>query len=389
MLPPNKSFSPSPVTLVGLDHLRALAISLVFIFHYRLYMHPDWVVEVGRFGWTGVDLFFVLSGYLISSQLFAKIVEGKSINVREFYFKRFLRIIPAYLVLVCLYFLLPAFREFNGLAPLWKYLTFTLNLGLDRRFYATFTHAWSLCIEEQFYLVLPLIIAGSLHFKLGKKAFYLLPILFALGFVVRYFSFQNILAPLVNTDEFTTAWLKWMYYPTQTRLDGLLVGVTVSALFSFFPKIKGWFAARGNGTLVVGVSVLVGAYFLNLERYTLIAAVVGFPLVAIGYGVVVAAAVSPSCFLYSSRSRITYFIATLSYSFYLTHKGIIDVTQNYFTKLGVDGNGNLMLFICLANCLLGAMLLHYCVEKPFLVLRDKILLKRKQQKQRMLDLLPA
>lgn len=54
--------------LWGLDHLRALAIILVFFFHYgRLFPHPEWTTTLGKFGWTGVDLFFVLSGYLISS----------------------------------------------------------------------------------------------------------------------------------------------------------------------------------------------------------------------------------------------------------------------------------------------------------------------------------
>lgn len=386
MLQPNKAAPATLHTLLGLDHLRALAITLVFIFHYRLYAHPEWVMEVGRFGWTGVDLFFVLSGYLISSQLFAKIVQGKSVNVKEFYFKRFLRIIPAYLVLVGLYFFVPAFREFKGLAPLWKYLSFTLNLGLDRRYYGTFTHAWSLCIEEQFYLVLPLIITGALYFKLGRRAFYLLPALFILGFVVRYFIWQNILGPMVDTDEFGTAWLKWMYYPTQTRLDGLLVGVSVAALFSFLPHVKNWFASRGNMVLPIGLALLAGAYFLNLDRYTFIAAFAGFTLVAVGYGVVVAAAVSPSCFLYSAKSRVTYFIATLSYSIYLSHKGIIHVTQAYFSQHGVAADGNLMLIICLITCLLGAIILHYSVEKPFLYLRDKILRERGAQKQENTEL---
>ena len=62
----------------GLDHLRALAITLVFVYHYGiLFNGPDWTRSWGKFGWTGVDLFFVLSGYLIASQLFAEITKSE------------------------------------------------------------------------------------------------------------------------------------------------------------------------------------------------------------------------------------------------------------------------------------------------------------------------
>jgi len=139
--------------LFGLNHLRALAISGVFLYHYaRLFPHPEWTNTLSKFGWTGVDLFFVLSGYLISSQLFAKMAQQKNISFKDFFIKRFFRIIPAYLVIVLLYFLFPSFREREAPAALWKYLTFTQNIGLDLRTQGTFSHAWSLCIEEQFYL---------------------------------------------------------------------------------------------------------------------------------------------------------------------------------------------------------------------------------------------
>jgi len=76
--------------LLGLDHLRALAITYVLLFHYQLFGHPEWVNSIGVFGWTGVDLFFVLSGFLIAGQLFNTIKKGKTIDMREFFAKRFL-----------------------------------------------------------------------------------------------------------------------------------------------------------------------------------------------------------------------------------------------------------------------------------------------------------
>ncbi len=88
----------------GLDHLRAAAIIVVLMYHYRAFKHPQWIDEVGRFGWTGVDLFFVLSGFLISGQLFKEIEKKGKFSVNIFYIKRFFRIIPAYFFTLFLYF---------------------------------------------------------------------------------------------------------------------------------------------------------------------------------------------------------------------------------------------------------------------------------------------
>src|SRR5690606_41512665 len=86
--------------LAGLDHLRALAILLVFLCHYRAYDRPAWVNEIGLFGWTGVDLFFVLSGYLIGNQLMQQLKTKQAIGFSEFYLNRALRIFPAYFAVV-------------------------------------------------------------------------------------------------------------------------------------------------------------------------------------------------------------------------------------------------------------------------------------------------
>src|ERR1700748_2090291 len=173
--------APNDHKLLGLDHLRAFAITFVFLFHYHGFGHPQWEADISGFGWTGVDLFFVLSGFLIAGQLFSTIAKGKSISLKEFFLKRTFRIIPAYLTVVLLYFLFPVLREEPLAAPAWRYLTFTLNLLLDRNLCNMLTHAWSLCVEEQFYLVLPAIIVLCTWLKVGKKAAYLIAILFVAG----------------------------------------------------------------------------------------------------------------------------------------------------------------------------------------------------------------
>ena len=116
----------------GLDHLRTLAIVSVVLFHYPKLSNakPDWLVSASQFGWTGVYLFFVLSGFLISSQLFKQINENNRFSFKQFFLKRIFRILPAYFTIVAIYFSVPFFREKESLPPLWKFLTFILNVGL-------------------------------------------------------------------------------------------------------------------------------------------------------------------------------------------------------------------------------------------------------------------
>lgn len=362
--------------LHGLDHLRALAIILVFFFHYRSFGHPKWVQKAGIFGWTGVDLFFVLSGYLIASQLFETIAKKKKVLIGEFYFKRLLRTIPAYLVVVAIYFLVPAFRETEALPPLWKFLTFTQNFGVDIKNYSTFSHAWSLCIEEQFYFLLPIVATILIYFKAGKKSCILLIGLFILGFIFREYNWTRFVQPFVFTNNYTMLWTKWIYYPTYTRLDGLLTGIAIAGIFKFYPRVKKYLIGLGNTLLIIGFCILCISYFLYLHQFAINPSVFAFPLIALGYGVMVISAISPTSILYKLNSRITKAIATLSYSIYLTHKGLIHLTQQQFGKSGIAGNSHLMLLFCIIVSIAGALILHLVIERPFLQLRNNVLKKQ-------------
>src|SRR6059036_4062779 len=140
----------------GLDLLRALAIIVVVIYHAALFGFklPG---RVDRFGWIGVDLFFVLSGYLIGGQLLAPLARDQRMNLGRFFARRTLRIMPAYFVVLAIYFLLPSWREYPDMSqPLWKFLLSVQNIALHGG--TAFSHAWSLAVEDQFYLALPFLL---------------------------------------------------------------------------------------------------------------------------------------------------------------------------------------------------------------------------------------
>ncbi|SIO13688.1 acyltransferase family protein [Chitinophaga niabensis] len=359
--------------LAGLDHLRALAIITVLFYHYRMFKHPEWIDDVMGFGWTGVDLFFVLSGYLISSQLFASIAVAKPISLPEFFIKRFFRIIPAYLVVLAIYFLVPAFHEKEALPPLWKFLTFTQNFDFDIKHFGTFSHVWSLCVEEHFYLLFPLALITIVYFNATKRGGAFLSGLLLFGFAARLFTWYTLVAPDAGNDTFGITWYKQIYYPTYNRLDGLLAGVSIAALFTFKPSAKEWITKYGNVTLVLGFIVLTGAWFLCEDQKSFYASIFGFPLVAAGYGLLVVAALSPNCVLYKYNSRFTAWIAKLSFGLYLIHKGVMHVIQPLLAKMNIEPKGNLMFLLCLAGTILAALVLYKTVEEPFLRLRQRIL----------------
>src|SRR5258707_3065381 len=139
----------------GLDLLRALAIVVVVIYHAALFGFklPG---RADRWGWIGVDLFFVLSGYLIGGQLLAPLARDQRINLGGFFARRALRIMPAYFVILAVYIFLPSWREYPAMYPWWKFLLSVQNIGLHGG--TAFSHAWSLAVEDQFYLALPFIL---------------------------------------------------------------------------------------------------------------------------------------------------------------------------------------------------------------------------------------
>jgi peptidoglycan/LPS O-acetylase OafA/YrhL len=381
-MPPRSTQGAGSVHLQGLDVTRAIAITLVLLFHYSTYFaHPDELWRWSQFGWTGVDLFFVLSGYLISSQLLAaKARDG--ISLGSYFIKRSFRILPLFWLTLAAYFLMPEWREREALAPLWKYLTFTENIywKLDQR---TFSHAWSLCIEEQFYLALPFVLLWVGRRQTLKGTFICLSILSVFGLFVRWLSWEALAAyssgPVIvmHGASFNEGWFRWIYYCTWTRLDGLLTGVVIASLFHFRKDIKSWALDRSlyfGGTAIVG---LVWAAWICTPPNSYSSSLYGYPLISLSFGCLLVAVLSPRFQLPSAIFFPFKWLATLSYGIYLSHKMVGHVAQRMLTAAGVDGKGYPMFIACIAAFVLVGLVLHWAVERPMFVLRDRVLKLRR------------
>lgn len=358
----------------GLDHLRALAIILVLLYHYRAFKHPVWIETVGKFGWTGVDLFFVLSGFLISGQLFKEMKNTGTIHVKTFYIKRFFRIFPPYFFTLFLYFTFPFFREREALPPLWKFVTFTQNYGLDVINQGTFSHAWSLCIEEQFYLILPLLLLVMMPTKLFKYFVILIILILSFSLTMRLIIWSDSVGGIDNSSlEFWRLWYMEIYYPTHTRLDGLGIGVFIGYLMQYSERFKEIINRNGNRLFLIGIVLLGIAFWICNEQSSEAASTFGFTWVAISYGFIVVSAVSESSFLSRTRFYITSELAALSYAIYLSHKGIIHIVQNVFEYFGLENSDTISFIVCLLACIIVGLLYRFIIEKPFVILKNKIL----------------
>src|SRR5579872_239497 len=178
----------SPGRQHGLDLVRAAAIAWVMLYHANnLFLVPNPAHNLISFGWMGVDLFFVLSGYLIASQLLKPWAGGSRPNYARFFARRAFRTLPAFAFVLLLYFTLPQLRETPDIQPFWQFATFTENLQFDPSTPKAFDHFWSLCVEEQFYLLFPFAVALAAIKPSARRTIILLLATLLAGIALRSF----------------------------------------------------------------------------------------------------------------------------------------------------------------------------------------------------------
>ncbi|MCC8475816.1 acyltransferase [Xanthomonas arboricola] len=358
----------------ALDLLRGLAIVWVMLFHSFVVggLGPDWA-WLSRYGWMGVDLFFVLSGFLIGTQVLRPLARGQRLDFKEFYLRRAFRILPAFLLVLVIYMAWPDFRESPGLAPWWMFVTFTLNLFVDYGRDAAFSHAWSLCVEEHFYLVFPLLATLLLRRPSATRFGVLCVLVVVAGIALRAgIWWHNTALDSAGVGLQRNWFIEDIYYPTWNRLDGLLAGVVLAVLKVFRPMTWQRLQQHGNAILCAGVAILALALWLFRERTGLLGNAVGWPVLSLGLALLVLAGTASSGVLGGLRVPGAAWLAAISYSLYLTHKAVFHLTQGWFGP-ALEGRGVLAFAVYGLVAVLGGALLHYAVERPFLQLRDRTL----------------
>ena len=303
---------------------------------------------------------------MIGGQLLAPLARGHDIKLGRFFARRALRILPAYFVVLAIYFLLPAWREYPEIFPLWKFLFSVQNIGL--RGGTAFSHAWSLAVEDQFYLLLPFVL---LFVNRWRRAALLVPCLIVLaGLTLRGFlALQNLTETGVTFRGYQT----WIYYATWTRLDPLVFGVALAAIEKFRPR---WWTAITSFApwlwLPALAAIAYGLYLGETDDVTVTMCIWQLPLIALGMAALLVCAVSPRSPLSRKKIPGIAFIASIAYSGYLIQKLVIHFVVQFCSGHNITMTS--------APALLGVQLcifavatgLFLAVERPFLQLRHRL-----------------
>lgn len=229
----------------GLDGLRALAITLVVFHHSHHLTDKDWLHHLSVFGQSGVDLFFIISGYLITTIL----IQSKTSKnyFKNFYARRFLRIVPLYFSILFISFVIfplidhPYLKKFEGI-PAWPYFSFLSNYYIAFKGYfqnGLIDLSWTLSIEEQFYIFASL----AIRYLETKKI-----IMIYLAYII----LAPVLRLLLHINSVNDVAIHIMGI---TRFDTLLAGSLLALLPSLSRK-PSWYYLSGGICSIVFLFIL-------------------------------------------------------------------------------------------------------------------------------------
>lgn len=314
-----------PRYIPALDGLRGLAILLVILWHYVIPFTWDVLP-----GWAGVDLFFVLSGYLITERLM--ISRGKPNYFSHFYRNRALRIFPLYYTFVIIFLLLIHFfvrkQNLPTLAPYvdhWpSFLIFTENWTFIRYQFPqdpSMLHLWSVAVEVQFYLLWPFIILLTPNTRFRIKAFPILVLCILLARIILFLSISS------GREK--------IYFNTFFRMDSFLMGSLLYQIHTARITIPGrplrWGLLALLAALIAGTFIAGDASPFN-EFYS----TAGFTLLAIFFAGVTHLAIhrQPNRIQTLLQGKVLRFFGKRSYCIYIVHVPILLAIYGRLTLLG-------------------------------------------------------
>ena len=346
----------------GLDGLRALAVSAVVAYH----LGYPWA----QGGFLGVDTFFVLSGFLITSLLLAEHSDTTTISLRGFWSRRARRLLPAVFVMigvVCLYAAtnVPSIQLDTLRADAISSIFYVANwhfIAAKQSYFALFTnplplnHLWSLAIEEQFYLLWPLIVIGLLRFGHGRRR------ALVVSTIAGIIGSQIAMTVLYSPDNPSRA-----YYGTETRAHTILIGCLLAMIIRQWPDLP---ARTGIALQTLGAFALVAciaAFKLGGSGSTYFHG--GSIAFAITAAIVIAALIAPGPGLRTifSIGPLRY-LGRISYGIYLWHWPIIV----FMTPERMGLNGNRLSLARVATTLAISAASFHLIEQPILHRRPRI-----------------
>jgi len=337
----------------SLDGVRALAVLLVMIGHWGLIYA----------GGLGVDIFFVLSGYLITAILVSEFSVNDRISLKKFYARRALRILPAVILLIVVLNLIAALTQsdeqvatlrWNSLGALFYVANWLRAFGRDL---GIIGHLWSLSIEEQFYFFWPITLAFLLSRKLSLNQ-----ILLVVGFGVVLVNLDRIYL-YHGIESFDR-----IYNGLDTRADTLLVGCALG-LSGYRILSARVFAVLGSlGAAFVGY-VLFRAYPVPRDFQVPFGLTIGGTLFALGVAFALAAILANPLSVFARLLRLPPLVWTgrISYGLYLWHFPVFPSIARWFPSTEPVRRMALQLvgtFVC-------ATLSYYLLERPCLNFKRK------------------
>ena len=359
---------------VQLDFLRFVAILLVIGAH-PLMSHDGLGIARPladlwqRFGWTGVDLFFVLSGFLIGGLLFRELQHDGSLDIGRFMLRRALKIWPAYFAMLGLMFALLVRHYSFGYAArcLLPNLLHVQNYadmtyGPDGRplilFRVSIVHTWSLAVEEHFYLLLPLLLQAL------RRRLHLLPAVAACTIC------GCLILRLPNPAHPYTA--ERNLWPTHLRIDSLFVGVLLAWAYHVRPGL--WRRWTANPRLLLACGLVLISPMLAIDLYSRFTYTIGFTLLAAGYACILSACMawSRTPFFASAPARSMARAGTYSYSVYLLLMSVGRWPAAFAARHQHTAAGWLVVMtIYVLAAFAAGILLSKAIERPALALRDR------------------